>query len=223
MVTNKIITIVGLGGIGGNLCHLFKRQHPEIFLVGVDADVVEERNIGRQVYTSSDLGKSKAQALAESKIGIDRALNSWFREAARDPVVLGSGFVFGCVDNVQARKEILQFSDEAGMPVIITGNETTSAQAFVYHPAWKDGKNDPRKIFPVLAEKESDEERHPCAAADSKPQTLMANMAAAVFAMYLYSAYSGMQGRAISKFFPVMHSGDLGAFKTSYYKETKKK
>ena len=58
------ITIIGAGGIGSwtTFC-LAKMGAPRI--VVIDFDNVEDVNIAPQVYAMSDIGKNKAQALAD--------------------------------------------------------------------------------------------------------------------------------------------------------------
>ena len=69
--TNKPvkITVLGTGGTGGHaIPHLYRLLHslgrPAKILI-CDGDTVEEKNLLRQNFIKADLGKNKAQALAE--------------------------------------------------------------------------------------------------------------------------------------------------------------
>lgn len=109
------LVLVGLGGTGAQvarcvarlLYHLRqKRQHlPDVLFV--DPDVVERRNLGRQMFTEADLGRSKAEVLAQRfnfAFGLSIA---WCPESVKSDKHLPAGsLVIGCVDNHQARAEI---------------------------------------------------------------------------------------------------------------------
>lgn len=68
----KLIVIVGLGGTGSQLARSVTRMvydmrrrnmfTPDILFV--DPDVVEEKNVGRQMFTAADVGQYKAEVLA---------------------------------------------------------------------------------------------------------------------------------------------------------------
>jgi len=109
------LVVVGLGGTGAQvarcvarlLYHLRQKgQHvPDILFV--DPDVVERRNLGRQMFTEADLGRSKAEVLAQRfnfALGLSIA---WCSERVKREKHLAAGnLVIGCVDNHQARAEI---------------------------------------------------------------------------------------------------------------------
>jgi len=68
----KLIVIVGLGGTGSQLARSVTRMAydmrrrnmftPDILFI--DPDVVEEKNVGRQMFTAADVGQNKAEVLA---------------------------------------------------------------------------------------------------------------------------------------------------------------
>ena len=110
---------MGCGGTGSfvaeGLCRILKSDQP---LLLIDHDRVEPHNLLRQNYYEGDVGRFKAQALAErlarqygrrvtySVYPFDRELNAesilggGFRE------VITNGIIIGCVDNAAARAEI---------------------------------------------------------------------------------------------------------------------
>src|SRR5258708_6950449 len=110
------IVLVGLGGSGSQwarsiartVYHLREhRQHlPAIRFV--DPDIVETKNIGRQMYTSSDVGQYKAELLAK-RFNAALGLNIvWYNEkfdAERHTARYGT-LVCGAVDNHEARREL---------------------------------------------------------------------------------------------------------------------
>ena len=63
------IIMLGAGGTGGHIApHLYRLLHTldrPVKVVIADGDIVEENNLVRQNFISADLGKNKAQVLAE--------------------------------------------------------------------------------------------------------------------------------------------------------------
>jgi len=61
--------MLGAGGTGGHIApHLYRLLHAldrPVKVVIADGDIVEEKNLVRQNFISADLGKNKAQVLAE--------------------------------------------------------------------------------------------------------------------------------------------------------------
>jgi PRTRC genetic system ThiF family protein len=113
------VMVVGCGGTGSfvvdGLCRLLA---PEISLLLVDDDRVEERNLLRQNFCANDLGKFKSQALAERlaikfgrRVGYStttftpdliKATNNWHGGLYQVIYTV----VVGCVDNGPARAAI---------------------------------------------------------------------------------------------------------------------
>ena len=68
----KTITIVGVGGTGaqcarivGRMLYDMKRRGLHIpDLVLIDPDVVEDKNVGRQLFTAGDVGQYKSQVVS---------------------------------------------------------------------------------------------------------------------------------------------------------------
>jgi len=109
------LVIVGCGGTGSFLaeavCRLLIGRDADLFLV--DLDRVEPHNVGRQAFDPGDVGRFKAQVLAErlaqrfgrtigySVLPYDRDLHACvFDTRAR------LNLVIGCVDNAAARRAI---------------------------------------------------------------------------------------------------------------------
>lgn len=131
------IVVVGLGGTGSHLARnlarllVHRRQNrqsvPE--LVFVDPDVVEEKNIGRQLFSPTELHQPKAVALA-------RRYNYAFGleiQAICEPLdakkhIGQNALICGCVDNHHARREILRAE---GHTWIDAGNEFDHGQVVI--------------------------------------------------------------------------------------------
>lgn len=132
------LVVVGCGGTGGfvaeGLCRLKKITIP-IYLV--DHDRVEPRNLLRQNFFAEDVGKFKAQALAERlarnygrKIGY--SVFPYDRDMFNDPTSIGyrqqmSLIIIGCVDNALARRDIAK-SMKRGDWWLDAGNGNQSGQ-----------------------------------------------------------------------------------------------
>ena len=101
------VTVVGCGGTGGfvaeGICRLLP---PEVNLVLVDSDRVEERNLSRQNFFPEELGQFKSEALAR------RLARRFNRPVAYSilPIALVEvrlpGLLISCVDNGPARRDI---------------------------------------------------------------------------------------------------------------------
>jgi len=115
------VAIVGCGGTGGfvaeGVCRLLGDRDTQLLLI--DHDRVEPRNLGRQAFYKSDLGKFKSQALAErlSRLYGRQIMYSVYpfnRDIITDVFTVryyGSGLnglIIGCVDNATARKAIAE-------------------------------------------------------------------------------------------------------------------
>lgn len=114
---NCYIMVVGCGGTGGfvaeGLCRLLAGTGYKIVLV--DHDRVEERNLGRQNFYKPDLGRFKAQALAE-RLSRDYGREIEYIVKPVEQLSLGDRglLTIGCVDNPAAR-ETLQYAGAMGM------------------------------------------------------------------------------------------------------------
>lgn len=115
-VRRATIVLVGCGGTGGFLaeaiCHLLIGRPGRLYLV--DPDRVEPHNVARQAFDRRDVGRFKADVLAERLArGFEREVSSSvvpygrelhagvFGDSSRDLHLL-----VGCVDNAAARRAI---------------------------------------------------------------------------------------------------------------------
>lgn len=164
-IPNKFV-IIGGGGTGGRLVPLIVQflktatwiHEPKVFIL--DFDKVEDKNLVRQNFIKLDLGRFKAQVLAERygrAFDIDvTAINHKVLSASTsgsgysltpDDVMTGRGLrlheltnavVFMCVDSMEARKAILSHLVKSSAPqtllVIDAGNENDYGQVLLYNP-----------------------------------------------------------------------------------------
>ena len=116
------VVLVGCGGTGGFLaeavCRLLIGRSAELYLV--DPDRVEPQNVARQTFDRTDIGRFKAEVLAErlarcfsreigySVLPYDRELHAQVFGARRSRLSL----LIGCVDNAAARRAIAATLDQ---------------------------------------------------------------------------------------------------------------
>ena len=108
------VAVVGCGGTGGwvaeSLCRLLANSGRQLILI--DGDRVEERNLTRQNFQTADLGRFKAQALAERlalkyRVAVGYNVSPLLKEEEGHRGLLSDcGIVVGCVDNAMARAAI---------------------------------------------------------------------------------------------------------------------
>lgn len=134
----RTVTIVGVGGTGAQVARILgrivydmrrSRQHtPQIVLI--DPDIVEEKNVGRQLFSPSTLGLPKAEAVGRMlnlALGLDVR---WIVDGV-DPVKhfdrYGGNLVVSCVDNHEARQALHRVDGV----LIGAGNHADSGQVSI--------------------------------------------------------------------------------------------
>lgn len=138
------IALVGCGGTGGYLaegiCRLLIGCRADLYLI--DPDQVEERNIGRQAFTPRDVGRFKAEVLAErlserfgreigySVLPYDRQLHASVFDRANYQLSR-LNLVVGAVDNADARRAIAGTLIGHDLWYLDTGNSYNSGQILV--------------------------------------------------------------------------------------------
>lgn len=111
---HRHVVIVGLGGTGAQTARSIARvlyamklngiQVPRLVLI--DPDTVEDKNIGRQLFTHGDKGRSKATVVMQ-RLNAAYGLACYAVPKPVAPTYLGSArLIVGCVDNHAARQVI---------------------------------------------------------------------------------------------------------------------
>lgn len=107
------IAVVGLGGTGSQIARSLARMVYDMrsrgldtpHLTFIDPDVVEVKNVGRQMFTLADVGQHKAELLAR-RFNYALGLNiRYVNEPYNHDAEYGT-LVVGAVDNHEARKAI---------------------------------------------------------------------------------------------------------------------
>lgn len=138
----KTVMLVGCGGTGATTARIIarilydmsnqrlarSRKHtPQLVLV--DPDVVEAKNIGRQLFSPAEEGRFKAEAIARRlnfALGLDVA---WVVEpiAPRHDDRQGNTLMISCVDNHEARRVMNNLSGV----LIASGNHRDGGQVCI--------------------------------------------------------------------------------------------
>lgn len=179
--------IIGAGGVGSwvapALCLLVGPKNVCL----IDGDVLEKKNLNRQLFEPDQVGQNKAEALAV-KYGCD-FIAKWYSfgllEHTRDDRLLV------CVDNHPARLAALMACDFEGCSGIFAANETHSSEAYFYQPPWRSSNLDPRITDPTMLTDRSGDPQAGAAgctgeAQAQNPQLVTANLSAASLALHLY-------------------------------------
>lgn len=227
--------VIGAGGTASYLLPVLVRtlklDGPINELIIIDRDVIEEKNVDRQLYVYSDIGKGKAEVLAESlreytQIPIT-AITDWFTSYTN---IEPDSFIISCTDNHPARLAALNTCDTYGCQIVICGNETFSADAYFYSPEYAGLLLDPRVRYPaILTDVQDDPTRPPCNDADALeefPQLAAANSMSANLAMQLIQLWlfeiDNFNLTEVEKFMPIEYSSHKTGLRTLKHAELNK-
>lgn len=211
------ILMIGAGGTGSYVVpHLYRLLHTldrPVKVVIADGDIVEEKNLVRQNFISSDIRRNKAQVLAEryaTAFGMEVQYIPDFIESDDMLAELvkpdryqvepydyyqqaqGLSILIGCVDNNKSRQLCHRvFHKAENLIYIDSGNGEHTGQ--VVCGIRRKGRTYYKPIGDVYPDILSDVDKFPtelsCAeAAISAPQSIVANiMAATAVVSYLYN------------------------------------
>ena len=123
---DKVIMVIGLGGVGGTALNALMRSGFKHFII-VDHDKVDITNINRQVmYTSIDVGKSKVD-ICESKIKeIDESIQVEKHKLFINEETLKSfegkkiDFIVDAIDKIPSKLAIIKFAKKRNIPFIVS-------------------------------------------------------------------------------------------------------
>jgi PRTRC genetic system ThiF family protein len=151
------LTLVGCGGTGSHIASglasialALQEQGVGVDMLFIDPDRVEPKNVGRQLFTSGDVGQAKAEVLAERlnaayglRIGAAvRRIDSLDIESSAQNTNYRDGILFvvvGAVDNAAARAVMASAVKRSGGRLwwLDCGNENHSGQVCIGNTAEK--------------------------------------------------------------------------------------
>ena len=212
--------IIGCGGVGTKLLRdtLLSRQFKIKNLMLWDSDIVEEKNLVRQLFSKEDVGDSKSRVL-ESKLHdspeyscVEHGEGFLENTFALGDFNISSSLAMGlnrrtwadgtiiimATDNIESRLLALELIDEWGMDdslVISAANATSDdgagigSTAWVYKNEWSDTDKDPRVRHDLASEEKQINMGRPCSEDDST-QTNIANSGASQRAIELLTFWT---------------------------------
>lgn len=134
----KTVTIVGVGGTGAQVARIAgrmaydmqrARQHaPQIVLI--DPDTIEEKNVGRQLFSPSVIGMNKAECVGRMlnlALGLDVRWIPDYVDPIRHFDRHSGNLVVSCVDNHEARQALHRVSGV----LIGAGNHANAGQVCI--------------------------------------------------------------------------------------------
>ena len=188
---NKYTLLIGAGGVSSYLVPAWRKTFPDGKLVIMDGDKLEKRNLDRQLFDESDIGKYKAAALADKYDCL--AINDYF-EPSKFVEPADVNRIVCAVDNHSARREAISFSHAYrswAIPSFIGANEYWTSQAFVFHPSlnamYRELTPWPLFKYPEIANDKSRDPTNPSCVElkESDPQLAGVNMITASLIMQL--------------------------------------
>lgn len=103
-----MIHIVGCGSVGSTVAENLARCGLKKFTLW-DFDKVEEHNIANQMFTQSDVGKMKVEALRDILVEINPEISNFVKlEPKGWQGKMLSGYIFLAVDSIEIRKQIVE-------------------------------------------------------------------------------------------------------------------
>ncbi len=182
-----VVNVIGAGGTGSHVMQtladmnvvLKNINHPGMYVTLWDDDVVENFNVGKQVFSRNDIGKHKATTIMTN---INRAYGThWDAKTLRikevdknsvdNNITLRPRIIISCVDNVSTRK-IIANNLEDGVYWLDFGNSKSTGQVVLgYKPHRNNSKRYSKlktvlEMFPDL-ESHEDEETISCSMFES--------------------------------------------------------
>lgn len=141
--------MIGAGGVASYLLPCLLKAFPKAKVVVMDDDTLEERNLDRQLFPPTAIGKKKATALCELYPERTEPLNQWLVSPSDVPP---DTTVIICVaDNHKARRTAIEAAYNLQIRCFLGGNEYFDAEAYV---TWVDHNGtvaDPRVRYPAIA------------------------------------------------------------------------
>lgn len=152
--------IIGAGGVASYLLPVLIKSFKPASITIVDKDILEERNLDRQMFSKDDIGKNKGVALHDTYVkdwlyyckpersNVFSVITQWFDEMTELPD--DTDCIICVADNHAARHAALFYADKHKVPCIIGGNEYLDNESYIYYSTWNGTKKDPRIRYPEI-------------------------------------------------------------------------
>lgn len=193
--------IIGAGGVASYLLPVLIKTFRPKNLTLIDKDVLEERNLDRQMFDAKAVGEYKADALHQMNLKAwmefckperGHAFTvqlDWFSEGL--PIPEDVDAIICVADNHLARHAAIQRAYDLSIRCYLGGNEYFDSQAYVTQEEWRGTPKDPLVRYPAIATDTSGSPLHNCTgeAQVSDPQLAIANQACASKLLHLLWLY----------------------------------
>jgi hypothetical protein len=219
------VTIIGAGGVTSYLLPALKRSF-DLSVVLIDGDILENKNLDRQLFRNNDIGKFKAEALLRTNLfrkSEATAVCTYFDEDLLDTeyrLFFGKScdLIICAADNHPARRAAIFAANEMKKPLIIAANEYSTSQAYFYDVSMTiDFPNiNPYNRYPEIETSEAGSPiRCQGEALESTPQLAIANQVAASFANFLtWCWFSEGYGNTSDVFNPIEFQSTFSRWET---------
>ncbi len=171
------VHVIGCGGTGGHIASGLARLHLTMLEFGHehglevtiwDDDIVEEHNVGRQLFFKPDVGLNKATVMVH-RLNVAYGMK-WKARAERfgDQQFHNVDMIIGCVDTKASRREIRRYVERAQACYWLDlGNTSKSGQALIGLGGWKGRSGSsflplPTDFLPELVDGEEDVQTPTC-------------------------------------------------------------
>lgn len=120
---NAHVTVLGIGGVGGNAAEALVRSGIGNIRI-VDADIVTRTNINRQIVAlESTIGRKKTSVMKERILDINPECKVDERDIFIDSsnieeILKGSDYVLDCIDTVSAKLDTVEYCTKNNIKVI---------------------------------------------------------------------------------------------------------
>ncbi|SRR5581483_11210267 len=203
------IEVVGAGGNGAQIVGGLARLdaalratgHDGLHVTLIDPDRVTEANVGRQLFSPSDIGRSKAAVLIHRiNLFYGTRWTAICDQYAPHHSTITSHIVIGCVDTKRARRKIFTVCQRFARYWLDLGNSAREGQVVLGEPVGSGSMPRIREkleketrlptvleLFPEVADRKSVEDDTPsCSLAEALDrQDLFINQTVATFALHL--------------------------------------
>lgn len=210
------LNLVGCGGVGLKIAReLSSGPIDNVSTLNLwDSDIIEDRNLERQIFKRDQVGISKSEATKElffsrnknvRTLGDVTEASLWSEEFLNPECK----WIENCVwimatDNIESRLLMLAALDSYGQKdslLFSAANATADdglgigSTAWVYKKSFEGGKHDPR-VRDKLSSEESLQNGRPCTES-SEPQTAIANSGAAIRCVELLIQYCASEDQNV--------------------------
>ena len=122
-LANKVILVIGVGGVGGTALEALARSGFKKFVL-IDSDQIDVSNLNRQVlFTREDVGKDKVLAAKERLLKISpdfkiETIKAKIGETKLDDLNINPDFIVDAIDSVDGKLLIYEYAQTNKIPFI---------------------------------------------------------------------------------------------------------